>query len=75
MSKDEFRNGLNSLTYSKISEIELNEIFSKLATNKNKMIEYSDFLSASLDLDEVMNEPNIQYVFGLLDVVIFILGK
>jgi len=75
MSKEELKNGLNSLTFIKINEIELNEIFSKLDTEKNKLIGYSNFLAATIDFDQLMSENNIRCIFGLLDAVIIMKGN
>ena len=67
LSKEEFLSGINDIEEFNLSEEEIQNIFKKIDTNKNKKLEYTEFISAIIDKDIYLNKGKLREVFDAID--------
>ena len=67
LSKEEFLSGINSIEEFNLTEEEIKNIFKKIDTNKNKNLEYTEFISAIIDKDIYLNKGKLREVFDAID--------
>jgi len=65
ISENEFFNGINKI--SKISKNDVKNIFRNIDTDNNKFIEFEEFVKASIDKKNFLNEDMIKFVFKYFD--------
>lgn len=67
LSKEEFLSGINGIEEFNLTEKEIQNIFKKIDTNKNKKLEYTEFISAIIDKDIYLNKGKLREVFDAID--------
>ena len=68
LSKEEFLNGIKYLKEVKLTDEEINKLFKKIDTNKNNLIDYTEFISSLIGKDIYLNTGKLKEVFDYLDI-------
>jgi len=69
LSREELILGYTELLGSKeLAEVEVDTILDRVDTNKNGMIDYTEFIAANINLNEAMSNQKLQAAFNLFDI-------
>jgi len=69
LTKDELKKCLKTMNNIEKNDEEIDLIFSKIDTDKNGYITYSEFLAAMMKEKSITNEENIKMAFNFFDAV------
>ena len=61
-------NGIKYLKEVKLTDEEINKLFKKIDTNKNNLIDYTEFISSLIGKDIYLNTGKLKEVFDYLDI-------
>lgn len=67
LTKKEVKDGFEQLCQAKISDSEVNELFSAVDMNGTGKIEYTEFIVACMDRQHMLSEENLSLSFKMLD--------
>ena len=66
ISAEELKESIRSSQMS-ITEEQVNHIIDRIDYNKNNQINYTEFLVATIDVESVLKEENVQQLFNIFD--------
>jgi len=69
LTKDQIREAIKKLKNYDIPEQEMNEVFSQMDSNKDNMIEFTEFLSSAMSQQIALKEQNLKIAFDFFDSV------
>ena len=64
---NEFSRGISELSTKKLSKEEIEELFKNIDTNKDRKIEYTEFLASCINKDLYLNKDKLREVFEAFD--------